>query len=349
MVPVGLKNVPPFPPIAIKLLALLSNSSVEIKEVADLIGTDAVFTARLLQRVNSVQFGLASPVSNIKQAVALLGLDLTRQVIMTHAAGVYAAGALKTEELRRCWQHMVATAVLAELIAEASGAFKDVAFTAGIMHDIGRLGLLMAYPKEYEYVISRATEHCVDVLDYEAEEFGMHHAEAGRILAERWGLPQEFAVVTGRHHDPCEGDEIDLLRIVHVACRLADTLGYDFVRPLIHVDSLTVLAELPAHVADRLRLTPAELCDRIEARILEFDSTKTDLSPEASLALLSSSVEETSQIASETDTKDSAAEPTAAPESPEDQGSSSNRPFAQWVVAGVVIMVAAAVLIWKLM
>lgn len=183
--PVALKNVPPFPPVAAKLLALLSSESVQFREVADLIGTDATFTARILQRVNSIEFGLTSPVSNIQQAVAFVGIDLTRQIAVTHATGLYAKEALKTEDLRRCWRHMVATAVLAEVIADACGVFSNIAFTAGMMHDIGRLGLLMAYPQEYERVVSSAAERCLDVLDFETEEFGMHHAEAGRLLAER--------------------------------------------------------------------------------------------------------------------------------------------------------------------
>ena len=346
----GLKNLPPFPPVAAKLLGLLSNPSVEIKEVAKLIGTDSLFSARLLQRVNSMEFGLTSPVGSIKQAVALLGLDLTRQIVLTHAIGVYTKEALKTEDLRRCWQHMVATAVLAEVIAKACGVFSDVAFTAGIMHDIGRLGLLVAYPEEYEHVISNAADQCLDVLDFEAEEFGMHHAEAGRMLAERWGLPEEFAVITGRHHDPSEGTEVDLLRIVHVACRFADVLGYDFVRPLVQVDSTTVLAELPARARERLQMTPAELCSRIEAQILAFDTTKTDLPTETSLALLASSMEKTSEAATETVTPEAmAAQPSAA-------GSSDGQPGAQKKSLGqavaasvlVIVFVAVAILIWKL-
>src|ERR1700722_16266376 len=294
---VALKNVPPFPPVAAKLLALLSSESVQFREVADLIGTDATFTARILQRVNSIEFGLTSPVSNIQQAVAFLGIDLTRQIAVTQATGMYAKEALKTEDLRRCWQHMVATAVLAEEIAYTCGVFTSVAFTAGMIHDIGRLGLLMAYPQEYERVVSNSAQHCLDVLEYETDEFGMHHAEAGRMLAERWGLPEEFAIITGRHHDPCEGDEVDLLRIVHVACRLADALGYDFVRPLNRVDATEVLASLPAGAGGRFRQTPAELCERIEARILEFGSDGADLPPGSWLALLASAVEELSQPA----------------------------------------------------
>jgi hypothetical protein len=219
------------------------------------------------------------------------------------------------------------------------------------MHDIGRLGLLVAYPEEYERVISNAADQCLDVLDFEAEEFGMHHAEAGRMLAERWGLPEEFAIITGRHHDPSEGSEVDLLRIVHVGCRFADVLGYDFVRPLVQVDTATVLAELPARARERLQMTPAELCSRIEAQILAFDSTKTDLPTETSLAFLASSMEETSKAATGTAAPDPVAAQPTAPRSPDEQAWARKNRLGTAVAASalVIILVAEAVLIWKLM
>jgi len=76
------------------------------------------------------------------------------------------------------------------------------------------------------------------------------------------------------------------LRIVHVACRLAEILGYDIVRALVPQDVDTVLAELPARARARLKKTPAELCAKIEQRILEFDSDNGDKPPEAALPVL---------------------------------------------------------------
>jgi len=285
----SLKKVPPFPPVAAKLLSLLASPAVDTNEVADLIGSDATFTARLLQRVNSAEFGFVSDIGSVRRAVALLGLDTTRQITLAHATAAYAEGGLRTESMRRCWQHMVATAVLAEEIALACDAFAGTAFTAGIMHDIGRLGLLLAYPEEYEQVIRSAAERSLDVLDFEQEEFGAHHAEAGRLLAELWGLPPEMGLIAGRHHDPCEGTELDLLRIVHVACRLADVLGYDVVRPLSTSNVSDAIADLPARAREHLARDPAELCGRIEQRIREFGSEPAQAPPEETLAMLASS------------------------------------------------------------
>jgi len=291
-VPAGLKKVPPFPPVAARLLTLLAQPDVKVGEVAELIAADATFTARLLQCVNSYEFGLLYPVSDVKQAVALVGLDRTRQVTISHATAAYAKGALRTAELRRCWQHTVATAVLAEEIAHACDSFTNVAFTAGIMHDIGRLALLVAYPAEYERVVRGAAEQSLDILDFEREEFGLDHTEAGRVLAERWGLPLDLRVIAGRHHDPSEGSELDLLRIVHVACRLAEILGYNIVHPLVPQEVESVIAELPTQARARLKKTPAELCAKIEQRILEFDSDKGDTPPQEALPVLAGTASE---------------------------------------------------------
>src|SRR6202043_761063 len=101
---------------AARLLGLFSNPSVDVSAIVELISSDSTLTARLLQRVNSIEFGLAYPLANVRQAVTTLGLDHTRQIMVIYATAVYAAGALRTAELRRCWQHALATAVLAEEI-----------------------------------------------------------------------------------------------------------------------------------------------------------------------------------------------------------------------------------------
>ena len=339
----GLKQVPPFPPVAVKLLELLANPAVDANEVADLISADATFTARLLQRANSAQFGFISNVTNARRAVALLGLDLTREITLTHATAAYAGGAPKTEALRRSWQHTVATAVLAEEIAAACEMYTSVAFTAGIMHDIGRLGLLVAYPDEYDEVIRGAAERCVDLLDYEQETFGMHHAEAGRMLAERWGLPSDVAVIAGRHHDGSEGVELNALRIVHIACRLADVLGFDVVKPLKPPTAEAVLAGLPPRARQRLLQAPEELLKRIQERISEFSSDKAEIQPEEALAMLATAATAREAEASpEVDSTETSQEPTPPANLPEPVPIESRTNWTKAIVIGVVIGLAAA-------
>ncbi|HMD49637.1 MAG TPA: HDOD domain-containing protein [Bryobacteraceae bacterium] len=338
----SLSRVPPFPPVAAKLLSLLCGSSVDLGEVADLISGDATFTARLLQRVNSAEFGLLTDVRSVKQAVALLGIDLTRNIIVAQATEAYTAGALGVEELRRCWQHTLATAVLADEIAKACGHFTQAAFTAGIVHDIGRLGLLVAYPQDYERIIRDAAERCLDLLDFEHEEFGLDHAAAGRILAERWELPAEMASIAGRHHDPTEGAELTLLRIVHVACRLADALGFEVVKPLTDLTPEQVLAELPENARKNLNADPVEFHLRIERLIAKYGSSSQSAPPpEETLALLSPPAAANAE-------PEPPAEAQVSPESPRPKEGVTKL---AWAIAGVLIVAAGlitALVLWQI-
>jgi len=326
----SLSRVPPFPPVAAKLLSLLSSASVDLGEVAELISSDATFTARLLQRVNSAEFGLLNEVTNIKQAVALLGIDLTRKVIVTYAISVYAGGSLEAEVLCKCWQHTMATAVLADVIAQACNEFTPVAFTAGIVHDIGRLGLLVAYPQDYEAIIRNAAERCLDLLDFEQEQFGLDHAEAGRLLGERWSLPSEMIAIAGRHHDPTEGAELTLLRIVHVACKLADTLGFYVVKPLTELRVEDVIAELPERARNLLPSDPDQLRLRVERVVADYGSQQGSPPPEETLALLSPAVTDESEPPA------SPAEEQASPESPVVRGRFTPQ---QWALIAAVILI----------
>jgi hypothetical protein len=207
------------------------------------------------------------------------------------------------------------------------------------MHDIGRLGLLVAYPAEYERVIRDAASRCLDLLDFERDEFGMDHAEAGRLLAERWGLPSGLAQIAGRHHDPCEGTKLNLLSIVHVACRLADALGYEVVKPLTPLDLDTVLAELPVRGGLKLGKSPAELCAEIEQSLAEYGSEQSSPTPEEGLALLAASAP--AELPPSEPTEPLAASPESGPQ--------MTKASKKWILPAVVgLAVIIALLLWKM-
>jgi HD-like signal output (HDOD) protein len=253
--------------VAARLLTLLSGPEVEVAEVAELINSDATLSARMLRCINSPVYGLGRTVSDVRQAVALLGFDRTRQITAMCATATFAKGTRNNAELRTCWQHSMATAILSTEIANSCEAFAKIAFTAGVLHDIGRLGLIVAYPSRYAHAMRGANGRCLDFLDFEREQFGLDHAEAGRLLAETWELPEEFRIVAGRHHDPCEGTEVDLLRIVHVGCRMADALGYGLTPPRGDGGMSAILETLPERSRKRLQRTEDELRAEIEERI----------------------------------------------------------------------------------
>ena len=277
--PSRLQTVPPFPPIATRLMSMLAQRNVELARVAELISSDPMFSGRVLQFANSVEFGLLQPVHNVRHALAMLGLERTRSITLTAATAAYSRAALRTAELRRCWQHTVATAVLSEELSRSCHQFTESAYAAGLMHDVGRLGLLVAYPVEYEETIRGCATQCLDLLDFERETFGVDHAEAGRWLAERWKLPDEFRLIAGRHHDPCEGTEVSLLKLVHLACRLADLFEYDVTKPLKPPNFEELMKLLPEPAQEDFMRRIDAIYDRMKTAVHGFDQDQPDAPP----------------------------------------------------------------------
>jgi putative nucleotidyltransferase with HDIG domain len=270
--PDRLARVPSFPPIAIKVLQLLSDPSVNLSSIPPLISSDPALSARVLQYANSPLYGIANEIKNVRHALTMLGIDQLRSLTATAASDVYLKGKLNVEELKRCWTHTLACAVVSEELARACRAHMDEAYTSGLMHDIGRLSMVVAFPKEYVEAMRHASAQCIDLIDYERDKFGIDHAEAGRLLAEKWRLPSNFCVVAGRHHDNPDTEETSLLTIVHLACRLADNLGFEVTVPLRPSTMDEILTILQPEVRRRLPATEEEFRELVLRRISPLDA-----------------------------------------------------------------------------
>ena len=279
-----LVKIPVFPPIALRLLHLLSNENVAIAEMLEPLRADPAFSAEILRRANSAMFGFSSQISSLQHALVVLGLRRVRALSMTVATSIYLKQALQIEELRRCWRHTLATALLTEELAGACLMHVDLAYTAGLLHDVGRLGLLVAHPEEYSTFLRDAAARAAgpepfDLLDYEKEVFGADHCEAGNWLAAQWKLPDEFAVVTGRHHDRPYGQGTGLLGLVFLGCQLADALGFSVVNTDRFMSFDEIRGTLPESARHRLADDSGALCELVESRIQALDIEGLNLPP----------------------------------------------------------------------
>ena len=181
-VPDALSKIPPFPPVAARIIESLSDENTHLKELVDLIRSDPKLSVQLLQRANSAVYGFASRISSVQDALLLLGLETVKALALTLATGKYTKVARQIPELHRCWRHILATALLAEELAQAASVPRDQAYTAGLLHDIGRLGLLVVYPTEYAELLRSADENgqkddSTYLLDLERQRFGVDHCE----------------------------------------------------------------------------------------------------------------------------------------------------------------------------
>jgi putative nucleotidyltransferase with HDIG domain len=214
-----LANIPAFPPVVLRVLDLLSTEHPDNKSLIREISLDATLSAQLLRMANSPLFGFMTRVHTVQQAIALLGYVRVQSPVMAVATANYMRGGLRTEALRKCWRHSLATAILARELARACRMSPESAYSFGLLHDIGRLGLLVAYPAEYSRILQAADRDKVSLLDQEKLLFGLDHCEAGRHLLENCKLPEEFCQIVGRHHDPPDGSPIDSLLIGYLAAR----------------------------------------------------------------------------------------------------------------------------------
>src|SRR5713226_183106 len=271
--PWALSTPPPFPAIALKVLEILGREDVDVRQVVRWIQSDPVFAAEMLRVANSALYGFSGDIRSVHHATVTLGLDFVKALAITVGLRTYMKSAMKLPTLRRCWSHSMACALLSQELATACSLKSDEAYTAGLLHDIGRLGLLAAYPVEYANVLDVAVEYSFDVLHCERELFDIDHCEAGAWLAEQWKLPPELGVIAAHHHEkPVSvgaGKTPDLLTIVRLGCRLADALDFSVVKTREAADFGQILGYLPE--AARLRFPKdiealkTKVADRIHA------------------------------------------------------------------------------------
>jgi HD-like signal output (HDOD) protein len=267
--PWALKILPPFPQVALKLLELLSNDDVPMKKVAELVRLDPAFGAEILRLANSAAYGFRSQIDSLSHAIVLLGTDRVKALTMTVAVGAYGRRAFRFEALRACWHHALATAFLTEELAGACSVNRDRAYTAGLLREIGCLGLLVGYPLEYSNLLAVASEHSMDLLDVERGMFDTDHREAGRWLADEWKFPDELKEVIAEPDGAEYSSPLTLGTLVRMAGHLADALGFSFVKTAKSWTFEEAVAPLPA--AARASLPdPAKLAEQIRGRVGAF-------------------------------------------------------------------------------
>jgi putative nucleotidyltransferase with HDIG domain len=224
--PWALRLVPPFPAIAQRVLSLVSQDDVTIYQVYELVKMDPSFSAELLRFANSALFGSRREVKSLPQAIVLVGLDRVKTMATFVALNRMVRASVKIGALRKVWIHSLATALIAEEAARLNGMPCDSAYTAGLLHNLGTLGMMCAYPMEYSRMLEVSNDFGFDLLRTERDLFEIDHCAAGAYLAQDWDFPDELAAALATHHeDPVAGD-VGLDNLIKIGWRLADTLDY---------------------------------------------------------------------------------------------------------------------------
>jgi HD-like signal output (HDOD) protein len=206
----------------------LESSESPLEDIAEVVGRDIGMTAKLLKLVNSAFFGLYRQIADAREAVSYLGIDTLKSLVLTlHVFSEFEETARKSVALGRLWIHSTQTAAAARVIAlaENAGARQvSEAFTAGLLHDCGKLVLAGNFGAQYGEVIRLASSQPLSLVEAERQIFGANHAEVGGYLLGLWGLPVPIVEAIAHHHDPSHGPSraFSPLTAVHVGDVLAN-------------------------------------------------------------------------------------------------------------------------------
>jgi len=226
-----IKNLPPVSYAALKLVNLLEQPAVSNDEVVQVLKCDNVLTAKLLRACNSPYFGLEEPVSSVDQAVFLLGHQQILHIVLTLAFGSAMVVPLPgyAVEANELWRHSLITATAAEtVVAEITDLSVEpaVAFTVGLLHDIGKLVLGQALTLDFQADIRQRVEQQQNSRS-EAEKavLGTDHSEVGACLLQDWRLPEEIVEAVANHHHPVLEPHPRLSVVTHLANCIAHLAG----------------------------------------------------------------------------------------------------------------------------
>ncbi len=198
------KHLPPAPKILPELLSLLRRENVDSSKVVTLMSYDPALTADVLKACNSAFYSPANPLDDLRDAVQWLGFKEMYRIAAA-VSGAKALGPAQTGygiDTGELWHHSVATAVASQIIAQKLGEDESVVFTAGLLHDIGKIVLSQALEQIYAKLLEETERNQQSLLDTEKKLLGVQHAEIGGRLLARWKFPANLVSAVWFHHSP---------------------------------------------------------------------------------------------------------------------------------------------------
>ncbi len=267
------RSVPSMPSVVVKLRKYLSDPEVSFEELAKVIEYDPGLTANLLQLANSAYFGWSRRIKTVKEAITRLGTNRIFQMVLCMSVAPLVRKPVKGYDMESdgLWQHSIATAICAEQLAKIKNIpGSEEAFTAGLLHDMGKILLGTFVEVDDQPIKDLVTNEGLSFNEAERQVLGIDHAEAAAELLKYWKLPENVVAAARWHHSPGEAEEkfreiVDLVHVADILCiRMGWGLGSD--GPLYCLDQ---------EAEDRLSIGPEmedQVTDIVGAAIDDFKS-----------------------------------------------------------------------------
>lgn len=260
----GLVELSSLPFIYIKINEAVNNPRSSIEDISEIISGDPGLTSRLLRLVNSAFYGFPSKIETVSRALLMVGTQQIRDLALaTSVMSLFKGIPGRLVSMESLWRHSVACGLAARMLATVRQRKTnvDLFFTAGIIHDIGRLVIYKKIPETAQRMILRCKANKEPLYVVEKEELGFDHSDLGHMLAQSWNLPPSLKEVLACHHYPWEAKQYPIeTSVVHIADYVAHAIqlgdsGEQYIPPLN--ENVWELVGIPASIisttSDQLR------------------------------------------------------------------------------------------------
>lgn len=266
-------RLPPFPHVAMRVLQLIHGANPQMQQLSELISSDPAFASEVLTVANSPLYALRYQASSILQALMVLGANALQGMCLTVGVRAYLGKSMSQPSMKILWRHNLASAILAHRLAAACGIDRDTAYTAGILHDIGRAALSVILPREYSILLAEHKGTPQELLAKERALFGVDHCEAGLQLIQDWKLAPELEAAIAHHHEAIEPKmECNPGGLAKASCAIADAVGFAAAPGCTVTAYEDLLTMLPEELGRELGASRDALAASIEEAIQHIET-----------------------------------------------------------------------------
>ena len=257
------------PHLLAEMLQVIDNPNSGARDLEAVIATDPAVTANVVRVANSAFYGFPRQVATVTDAAVLLGFEEVKRVVLAVSVfdltGMYRGGTFRREDV---WMHSLACAIAADLLQHDLRARLPYSYTAGLLHDIGKIVIDQFFPEHMQEILQAIEREGVDMIQAERQTLGVTHADIGYLLGKVWKFPPVLTDAIRFHHDPlrCKGSYV-LTSIVHVANHVAGMFGETrlYVGPAPELDTSALqILNIDAR-------TLMDLAERVSERLHVFD------------------------------------------------------------------------------